>query len=190
VGRRKTGEEDPEMAEADDTDKLLLLSKELFPGHDEPLNGEARWWYAPKERVSYRKCKQWRSAKLTDDYRYTTRGVSKAECKSCEDENVGRKNRKDKEMIAQPKGTRLKGLLCRNADPRYAGLGDDPGGGDVVLTAEQVRECLHRMSKMTEAGKRLWLTTREMGFALEREDNEMEEARDCKDGKRTASRLL
>ena len=57
----------------------------------------------------------------------------------------------------------------------------DPGGGDVVLTAEQVRECLHRMSKMTEAGKRLWLTTREMGFALEREDNEMVEARDHND---------
>ena len=30
-----------EMAETEDTDKLLLLRKELFPGHDEPLNGEA-----------------------------------------------------------------------------------------------------------------------------------------------------
>jgi hypothetical protein len=44
-----------EMAETEGTDKLLLLSKELFPGHDEPLNGEAGWWYAPKKRVSYRK---------------------------------------------------------------------------------------------------------------------------------------
>ena len=74
------------------------------------------------------------------------------------------------------------------ADPRYAGLEDDPSGGDVVLTAEQVRGCLRQMRKMTEANKRLWLTTvtREMGFALEREDNEVEEARDRKDGKRTA----
>jgi hypothetical protein len=77
-----------EMAEAEDTDKLLLLSKELFPGHDEPLNGEAGWWYAPKERVSYRKCKKCRLAKLTDEYSYTARGVSIAECKSCEDENA------------------------------------------------------------------------------------------------------
>ena len=66
---------------------------------------------------------------------------------------------------------------------------DDPSGVDVVLTAEQVRGCLNRMSKMTEAGKRLWLTTREMGFALKREDNGMEEARDRKDGKKTARRL-
>ena len=37
--------------------------------------------------------------------------------------------------------------------------------------------------------KRLWLTTRAIGFALERVDNEMEEARDRKEGKRTARRL-
>ena len=66
---------------------------------------------------------------------------------------------------------------------------DDPSGGDVVLTAEQVRGCLRQMREMTEANKRLWLTTREMGFALEREDNEVEEARDRKDGKRTARKL-
>jgi hypothetical protein len=69
---------------------------------------------------------------LTDDYNFTTRGVSRAECKSCEDENAGRRKRRDKEKIAQPNGIRLNGLLCRNADPRYAGLGDDPSGGDVV----------------------------------------------------------
>jgi hypothetical protein len=33
------------------------------------------------------------------------------------------------------------------------------------------------------------LTTREKGSALEREDNAIEEARDCKEGKRTATRL-
>ena len=65
---------------------------------------------------------------------------------------------------------------------------DDPSGGDVVLTAEQVRGCLHRMSEMTKEGKRLWLTTREMDFALEREDNEVEEARDRKDGRVEADR--
>ena len=27
------------------TDQLLLLSKELFPGHDKPLNREAGWWH-------------------------------------------------------------------------------------------------------------------------------------------------
>ena len=50
------------------------------------------------------------------------RGVSKAECKSCEDENARRKNRRDKKIIAHPNETRLNGLLCQNADPRYAGL--------------------------------------------------------------------
>ena len=77
---------------------------------------------------------------MTDEYSYTTMGVSKAECKSCEDENTGRKNRRDKKTIANPNGTRLNGLLCWNADPRFAGLGDNPSGGDVVLTTEQVRE--------------------------------------------------
>ena len=52
---------------------------------------------------------------------------------------------------AKPNGTRLNGLLCRNADPRYVGLGDNSSGGDVVLTAKQVRECLQNMSEMTEA---------------------------------------
>ena len=88
-----------EMAETEGTDKLLLLSKELFPGHDEPLNREAGWWYDPKERVSYRKCKQCQSAKLTEDYNDTTRGVSRAECKSCEDENAARRKRRDKDLI-------------------------------------------------------------------------------------------
>ena len=143
------------MARTGGTDQLLLLSKELFPGHDEPLNREVGWWYTPKERVSYRKCKHCQSAKLTEDYNFTTRGGSRAECKSCEDENARRRNKRNREaerssgprppgrsLILQPNGIRLNGLLCRNADPRYAGLGDDPSGGDVVLTAEQVRGCL------------------------------------------------
>ena len=39
-------------------------------------------------RRSYRKCKQCRLAKLTDEYSYTARGLSIAECKSCEDKNA------------------------------------------------------------------------------------------------------
>ena len=175
------------IAGTENADQLLLLSKELFPGHDEPLNGEAGWWYAPKEQVCYRKCKRCLSAKLTEDYNLTRTGQSRAECKSCEEETAGRRNKRD--QTAHPNGIRLNGLLFRNADPRYAGLEDDPSGGDVVLTAEQVRGCLRQMREMTEANKRLWLTTREMGFALEREDNEVEEARDRKDGKRTARKL-
>ena len=31
------------IAGTENADRLLLLSKELFPGHDEPLNGEAGW---------------------------------------------------------------------------------------------------------------------------------------------------
>jgi hypothetical protein len=38
--------------------------------------------------------------------------------------------------------------------------------------------------------KLLWLTTREMGFALEREENEIKETRDCKEGKRIARRVV
>ena len=78
---------------------------------------------------------------MTDEYSCTTMGVSKAECKSCEDEKVGKKNRRDKMNNAKPNGTRLNGLLCRNADPRYAGLGNNSSGGDVLLTAEQESCC-------------------------------------------------
>ena len=66
------------MARTGGTDQLLLPSKELFPGHDEPLNGEAGWWYDPKERVSYRKCKHCHSAKLKEDYNFTKRGNCRA----------------------------------------------------------------------------------------------------------------
>ena len=134
------------IAGTENADQLILLSKELFPGHDEPLNGEAGWWYAPKEQVRYRKCKRCLSAKLTEDYNLTSKGESRAECKSCEGENAGRRNKRDQK--AHPNGIRLNGLLCRNADPRYAGLEDDPSGGDVVLTAEQVRGCLRQMREI------------------------------------------
>ena len=71
------------------------------------------------------------------------------------------------------------------AHPMYVGRGDDPCGGEVVYTIQEIRTLL---SSQHDDAKR-WLITRQMGWALTREENELVNARDEREGKPVARRL-
>jgi hypothetical protein len=82
-------------------------------------------------------------------------------------------------------GTRKYGIRMSPAHPRNVGRGDDACGGEVVYTIQEIRTLLR--SQPEDA--KLWLTTGQMGWALTREENEVINARDEREGKPVARQL-
>ena len=85
---------------------------------------------------------------------------------------------------AAPKAAR-KGVVCMTAGPRYAGREDERSGRDVLLDAGRLRKVLEAMIALEESEMTVWLTTKEMGYALEAESDELIEERDEREGRRT-----
>ena len=81
------------------------------------------------------------------------------------------------------------GLLLSTADPRYVGRGDDVSGGDVILDCDEIRSLLKTEASAASGATSLWLTTRDMGWSLTAENNEVEESRDIADNKPTKRQL-
>jgi hypothetical protein len=69
--------------------------------------------------------------------------------------------------------------------PRYVGRGDETRGGEVVYTIQEIRTLLR---SQPEDAKR-WSTTSQMGWALTREDNEVTNEKDEREGKPVARQL-
>ena len=57
-------------------------------------------------------------------------------------------------------------LKLRAADPRYITSSEDGNRGDVICTAEQVKELIARKAAAEDGIAAIWLTTAEMGFSL------------------------
>ena len=76
------------------------------------------WWQRPQTRVKFRQCR----------------------CGSVENPSL----RSDKYSMCEDRmlteGKRLDGILCTDADPRYAGKLDDPQGGVTTMLMQHVRE--------------------------------------------------
>ena len=88
-------------------------------------------------------------------------------------------------------------MRCEVADPRCIGRADDGDRGDIVLRGRDVRDVLQWDVKPTVQGghtmkieAQVWLTTRQMGYALRWEDTELTQERDERLGKQTARYLL
>ena len=71
------------------------------------------------------------------------------------------------------------------AHPWYVGRGDDTCAGKVVYTIQEIQELLN---SQPEDMKR-WLTTSQMGWALTREENEVVNEKDEREGKPVARQL-
>jgi hypothetical protein len=82
-------------------------------------------------------------------------------------------------------GTRKYGVRMSPIQPRYVGRGDDACGGEVVYTIQEIRT---RLRSQPEDAKR-WLTTGQMGWALTREENEVLNTKDEREGKTVARQL-
>jgi len=82
-------------------------------------------------------------------------------------------------------GAAMYGVRMSPAHPWYVGQGDNTCAGEVVYTIPEIQELLN---SQPEDMKR-WLTTSQMGWALTREENEVVNEKDEREGKPVARRL-
>jgi hypothetical protein len=80
---------------------------------------------------------------------------------------------------------RMYGVRMSPAHPRYVGRGDDKCGGEVVCTIPEIRTLLRSQPEDTTR----WLTTSQMGWALTREENEIINEKDEREGKPVGRQL-
>ena len=78
------------------------------------------------------------------------------------------------------------GVRCRTADPRYIDFNHKKAGGDFTLDVPLLRNILKDMQHPHNETCTRWLTTSQMGFAVMREQNEVDSGRDIAWGKPTA----
>jgi hypothetical protein len=82
-------------------------------------------------------------------------------------------------------GAGMYGVRMTPAHPWYVGRGDDKCGGEVVYSIQDIRQLLGVQPEDTK----LWLTTSQMGWALTREENELVNEKDEREGKPVARQL-
>ena len=75
------------------------------------------------------------------------------------------------------------GLRLRAADPRYFAHAADHDRGDVILPMLNIRKLLTVKSEAPEDSAQLWLSTADMGYALDAEDGEILCPKDDRQGK-------
>jgi len=75
------------------------------------------------------------------------------------------------------------GLRLRAADPRYITHATDNDRGDVILPMHDIRKLLTIKHSAPEDMAQLWLTTADMGYALEEEEGEVSCPTDDRQGK-------
>jgi hypothetical protein len=82
-------------------------------------------------------------------------------------------------------GAGMFGVRMTPAHPWYVGRGDDKCGGEVVYSIQDIRQLLSVQPEDTQR----WLTTSQMGWALTREENELVNEKDEREGKPVARQL-
>ena len=95
----------------------------------------------------------------------------------------------------------VRGLIFDPAEPDYLNYHDQEEGAQVILTMEEVRDIILEQEDMSgddtiqveqnahQDPYVRWLTTKQMRFALEEEQNELVNLRDVQEGKTTARYL-
>jgi hypothetical protein len=77
------------------------------------------------------------------------------------------------------------GVRMTPAHPWYVGRDDDKCGGEVVYSIQDIRQLL----RVQPEDVKRWLTTSQMGWALTREENEVVNEKDEREGKPVARQL-
>ena len=164
--------------ESNRKDLVMFIPQAMFPARkDEVEFGDKGWWYVPSHACQTAACTGCRLVRNLDQFEIAN-GRRKARCEQCVLKPAS------KRRIGRTEAAK-KGLVCETADPRYAGREADRSGGDIILDVGAVRKILGGMKTLTEDDMTVWLTTREMGFALAAEQDELAEAKDDLEGKPT-----
>ena len=64
-------------------------------------------------------------------------------------------------------------IVFSTADPRYIGQPDNANGGDITMTVHEVRRILECETERHRQPQCMWLTSRQMGWSLTQEDDEI-----------------
>ena len=67
-------------------------------------------------------------------------------------------------------------IVCSATDPRYIGQPDNANGGDIALTVHEVRRILECETDRHRQPQCMWLTSRQMGWSLTQEEDEVVDA--------------
>jgi len=127
----------------DDRQPVLLLPARWWPDMLPEFENEG-WWQRPQTLV---KCRHFHCGFVENPC------LRSNKCHGC-----------GKQM--QTKGKRLHDIVFTNADQQYAGILDDPQGGDTTMLMQQVREVMTVNQEMEDESSCIELTSEQMGFTL------------------------
>ena len=88
------------------------------------------------------------------------------------------------EESGRDSGDMQQGYLCISADPRRVGAG---GGEDIILNPRELRESI--TLQQTTEDQKIWMTSAQTGFPLERDADEVINSKDVQMGRNTARYL-
>ena len=153
---------------------ILRIPSSLFEDF-QPQFEETEWWYRADISTNVWTCPVCEEIKDQDEVAGKRRKV----CRSCCQKQGKRTKNTDAPQL------RL-GVRCRTADPRYIDLNHEKAGGDFTLDVPLLRSILTDMQSLQNETCTRWLTTSQMGFAVTRERNEVDNQRDIAWGRPTA----
>ena len=148
---------------------LLFFPAQQFPT-ETPVSQESGWWYKARTECTIRRCGRCWQQKRLDHFDKESRRPEyrRPECHECQALPKSRRAR----LATESEGVRI-GLSTVTADPRYMGRGDDTSGGDVLVDGPGLKHILRISRDHPAEGMEVWLTTGQMGFAVEREEDEL-----------------
>ena len=159
---------------------MLYITKALFP-QDCPVYGSEGWWYKARTIWRIKQCARCQRNLLLEDFALAKAGQRCGRCETCCEES---KSKAACQYLREAQPER-NGLECVTADPRYIGRADERSGGNVLLDVGQLRRVLADTREIDEQEMEVWLTTGQMGYPLETEQDEIRHWRDEIEGKRT-----
>ena len=148
---------------------LIFFPRDQFP-EDTPPGGEDGWWYKARRTGLIRRCGRCWLQKWLDHFPSEMHSAAhtKPECYECQ-------AARNKERLEEETEGPIPGLLSVTADPRLVGRKDDPSGGDIIVDGPGLRYLLGFSKSRKAEHMELWLTTRQMGFAVVREEDEIDD---------------
>jgi hypothetical protein len=128
--------------------RVLFLSQRMFPSED-PEFGEKGWWYTPTAQVQFRECGGCGRKCMSDEFTQKVWNTGDGYCLKCRAEECTQRKNKRRRTTSN----KCAGVLCRTADPRYVGRGDERSGGDIVFDLDQIRNYVNNLNTIeNEAG--------------------------------------
>ena len=164
---------------------LIFFPAAQFPD-EHPGFGDKGWWYRAAEACWIRKCRRCRLNHPLGDFNRKEDICTKCRPKTRRKRHKRFQNSESDEEWMDVEGSSLPdktlGLRCTTADPRYAGRGDDPSGGDIIVDMPGLRYLLHQGEQLAQEEMEVWLTSAQMGFAVQQQEDEIVDHWDEKRG--------